>query len=194
VDLPDMDLPDVDLPNVDLPYLSAGMSGVAASIDAGVALPDVDLPYLSAGLSGVAAVANTNYPDDLTVIKGIGRVYETRLYRAGIYTWDQIAHMDPAALEQITTAIEAANVEDWPIQAQTLAATTGRMGARYDGPLPDKFSKLQGIGENAEQQLYRAGIFTYAQLAALTPEELAATLPASRGNFKDWITQAAASI
>ena len=208
IDMPDVDLPDVDLPDLQTPDLSAKWGGAkvelgAAVLAAGAAAsaaakgPAADLSGELTGAVdtslGNVVSANTNYPDDLTEVKGIGRVYETRLYRAGVYTWDQIATMDVAALEAATEAIDAANVADWGYQAQALAEANDRIGARYAGPLPDKLSALKGIGEGAEQQLYRAGIFTYAQLAAATPEELAAALPTSRGDFQDWIAQAIAS-
>lgn len=61
-------------------------------------------------------------PDDLTKIKGIGKVYEGRLNEAGIYTYEQIIEASPAALKEIANAIEAANVEDWERQARELIA------------------------------------------------------------------------
>ena len=196
MDLPDVEMADVDLPDVDLDGAKIGLGGAALAAGAAISaeptkvadeLTDVEAPNL-----GSAAPANTNYPDDLTEILGIGRVYETRLYRAGIYTWDQVANMTVSALEEATEAIDAANAGDWPAQAQALALANNRMGARYHGPLPDKLSALKGLGEGAEQQLYQAGIFTYAQLAATTADDLAAALPTSRGDFVDWIAQAVA--
>ena len=55
--------------------------------------------------------------------------------------------MDMADLEQIAAAAAAAKVRDWSPQAQSLAATNGRVVARYDGRLPDRFSRLQGVGD-----------------------------------------------
>lgn len=207
-DTPDLDTPAADLP--DTPDVSAKLDvaktglgaaalavGATASAGAAEVAPEVADTVADdvadAPLTGLGSVpsANTNYPDDLTEILGIGRAYETRLYRAGIFTWDQIANMTVSALEEATEAIDAANVADWPAQAQSLALANDRIGARYHGPMPDKLSQIKGIGEGAEQQLYRAGIFTFAQLAATTADDLAAALPTSRGDFSDWIVQAA---
>jgi len=194
VDMPDLDMPDADLPDVSA-KLDVAKTGLgAAALAAGAAGIADDLAGADAPDLGDAVAVNTNYPDDLTEILGIGRVYETRLYRAGVYTWDQVANMTVSALEEATEAIDAANAQDWPAQAQTLAQANNRGGARYHGPLPDKLSALKGIGEGAEQQLYRAGILTFAQLAATTADELAAALPTYRGDFSDWIVQASAKL
>jgi predicted flap endonuclease-1-like 5' DNA nuclease len=168
----------------------AAATGDVAAADAGA--DDAGASTLSA--AAAAMIANTNYPDDLTNINGIGRVYETRLYKAGIFTWDQIANASVQELEELTQAIDAANPEEWPAQAAELATANGREGARYQGPVPDKFSKLKGVGEGAEQRLYLAGIFTYAQLAATSPDDLAAAMSGYRGNFADWVAQAAALV
>lgn len=207
VDMPDVELPDVEIPDVsaklDVTKAELGMAaksvGATVSAEAAEIAEDVadvaDAPVSALGsAAGAAAVANINYPDDLTKILGIGRVYETRLYHAGIFTWDQVANMSVSRLKEVTEAIDAANAEGWPVQAQSLAQENNRIGARYHGPLPDKLSAIKGIGEGAEQQLYRAGIFTFAQLAATTADELAAKLPTLRGNFSDWIVQASAKL
>lgn len=59
--------------------------------------------------------------DDFTKIKGIGKVYQQRLYDEGIYTWEQFLAADAAKLEEITNAIQAANVEEWHAQARKFA-------------------------------------------------------------------------
>lgn len=59
-------------------------------------------------------------PDDLTKIKGIGKVYQERLNEAGIYSFAQLLEVDPAKLAEITKAIDAANVDDWASQAREL--------------------------------------------------------------------------
>jgi small subunit ribosomal protein S2 len=61
-------------------------------------------------------------PDDLTKVKGIGKVYQERLNEAGIYSFAQLIEIDPAKLAEITKAIEAANVDDWARQARELMA------------------------------------------------------------------------
>ncbi len=118
-----------------------------------------------------------NHPDDLTQILGIGRVYEERLYAAGIATWDQVAATSVAKLEQATQAVAGANAAGWPRQAQELATANDRVGAQYVGPTPQRLSLIPGIGEETEQALYQQGITTYARLAALSPAQLAELLP-----------------
>ena len=45
-----------------------------------------------------------------------------------------------------------------------------------EGLVPDDLTRIRGIGEVFEQRLYAAGVLTYAQLAALSPQELASIL------------------
>ncbi len=59
--------------------------------------------------------------DDLTKIKGIGKVYAERLNEAGIVSYQQIVDTDVARLEEIAKATQAANVADWSRQARALS-------------------------------------------------------------------------
>ena len=59
--------------------------------------------------------------DDLTKIKGIGKVYAQRLNEAGITSYQQIVNTDVATLEEISKAIPAANAYDWARQARKLS-------------------------------------------------------------------------
>ncbi len=59
--------------------------------------------------------------DDLTKIKGIGKVYAQRLNEAGIVSYQQIIDADEATLEKLTKAIPAANAFDWSRQARKLS-------------------------------------------------------------------------
>lgn len=61
----------------------------------------------------------------------------------------------------------------------------------------DKLTKIKGIGPVAEKQLNEQGITTYAQIAALTEEEIATVdenMPFSADQIKDWQEQAKALI
>lgn len=62
-------------------------------------------------------------PDDLKVIKGIGKVIERKLNDAGIYTFEQLGNLTSADLRRILgTAIERlANEESLLQQARDLA-------------------------------------------------------------------------
>lgn len=136
-----------------------------------------------------------DYPDDLSKIKGIGDVYRHRLFKAGYFTWHQIAEADTAKLRQATGAYPSSNVEEWPVQARALIAKHGRAGAVYTGPLPDELTKILGIGPVSAQTLYRAGICTFEQLASSSVEALAALFPIAvagdQPDFQSWINQAA---
>ncbi len=179
---------------------STSDSAVAATVTDELTDADIDdaAPPPAAKVTGIAAAAGTaspakpaapdepsdpdvwdadNHPDDLTQILGIGRVYEKRLYAAGIATWDQVAATSVDELEQATQAVAGANAAGWPSQAQELAAANDRVGARYAGPTPQQLSLIPGIGEQTEQTLYKQGITTYARLATLTPAQLAELLP-----------------
>jgi predicted flap endonuclease-1-like 5' DNA nuclease len=134
------------------------------------------------------------HPDDLSKVKGIGDVYRQRLFRAGIYTWHQVATSDVATLRRATHAYPSSNVEEWPEQARQLAERHGRAGAVYRGPAPDELTKILGIGPVTAQSLYRAGICTYEQLAVTSKEDLAALFPIAvagdQPDFDRWIAQA----
>jgi|GEM_PF-4613132 len=134
------------------------------------------------------------YPDDLTQVSGIGKVYERRLHEQGIFTWAQLAKCEPSLLSSWTDAVEAANVESWPSQAQSLAEQNNRVEAVYGGPVPSKLTDVNGIGESIQRLLYINGIYTYQQLASLTVSQLMEIVPANRRsadtNFNSWISQA----
>lgn len=135
-----------------------------------------------------------DYPDDLSRIKGIGDVYKWRLYKAGIFTWHQIAESDEATLRAATNAYPSSNVDEWREQARLLAAKNGRQNAVYHGAQPDDLVKIVGIGPVGARTLYRAGICTFEQLAGATPEELHELFPIAiagdEPDFSHWIAQA----
>jgi predicted flap endonuclease-1-like 5' DNA nuclease len=135
------------------------------------------------------------YPDDLSKIKGIGDVYKQRLYRAGIYTWKQIAEGDIETLRRATSAYPSSNVDEWLVQAQKLIEKHGRSDAVYSGPQPDDMTKILGIGPVSAAALYRAGICTYEQLASTPIADLEALFPIAvagdQPDFAQWVTRAA---
>lgn len=137
----------------------------------------------------------SSYPDPLWRVRGIGVIYQKRLYEAGIFTWHQLASSDVETLRAATQAPATSDPTLWIAQARELAEQFDRAGANYSGPVPDDFTRIDGIGSLSEQTLYRAGIFTYKQLATLSPQALARLLPeaAAAGesiDFKIWLDQA----
>ncbi|GAB4527822.1 MAG: hypothetical protein Kow0063_03460 [Anaerolineae bacterium] len=63
------------------------------------------------------------HPDDLTVIKGIGPVYQWKLRDAGFNTYRQLAAADPAQLRRMLDIKnwQRVNVESWIEQARDWA-------------------------------------------------------------------------
>ena len=140
------------------------------------------------------AQPQANRPDNFTAVHGIGGLYERRLYQVGIFTWDQLASMDSGSLEEITRALPGSNTRAWIEQAGELAKASDRVGAVYDGPLPEDLTRINGLDQVYEDELYAAGIFTYRQLAERAPDELARIIPAHLAgdhlDFAGWIAQA----
>ena len=136
----------------------------------------------------------TDYPDDLAMVKGIGEAYKRRLYATGIYTWRQLAEADTALLRRITRAKPNADIESWQTQARVMAKKYHRTEANFTGPLDD-FTRIEGIGAITADILYKAGICTYDQLAAVVPDDLARLVPAptvgNENDFDGWINNAA---
>ena len=141
-----------------------------------------------------AGQAPANQPDNLTAIYGIGDLYERRLYQVGIFTWDQLSRVDAETLQQITRALPTSNTPAWIEQARVLAQANNRVGAVYDGPLPEDLTRIAGVDQVYEDELYAAGIFTFRQLAERAPDELAriiqADLAGEELDFASWIAQA----
>jgi predicted flap endonuclease-1-like 5' DNA nuclease len=133
-------------------------------------------------------------PDNFAKIKGVGSVYRQRLYEAGISTWQQLVDTDPEVLRKITRAKPNADIEEWQAQAQALMEKYRREGATYHGPPPDDLTAISGIGPTTLDALYHAGICTFEQLAAATPDQLRDLLPAPavgvEANYTPWIEQA----
>lgn len=133
-------------------------------------------------------------PDNFAKIKGVGSVYRQRLYEAGISTWQQLVDTDPEVLRKITRAKPNADIEEWQAQAQALMEKYRREGATYHGPPPDDLTAISGIGPTTLDALYQAGICTFEQLVAATPDQLRDLLPApavgAEVDYTPWIEQA----
>jgi len=177
-----------------------GQSAGGQSVDSAVQRRRLPLPHPAAdyqpyvGASAQPSAASGNRPDALSDIRGIGDVYEQRLYEAGIFTWHELSLVDEETLRAVTKALPTSNLVSWIEQARQLAAESGRIGAAYTGPLPSDLTRIQGIDQVFEQELVQAGILTFAQLAQTTAPKLAAILPAHRLddaiNFAAWIAEA----
>ncbi|MEW5718991.1 MAG: helix-hairpin-helix domain-containing protein [Chloroflexota bacterium] len=136
-------------------------------------------------------------PQHLSDVEGIGAVYETRLYEAGIGSYWELAQLSNADLQRIlqVTELQSAQIDFNAIRADArrLARETKSLGRQWSRGKPDDFEPLQGIGATYEKRLYDAGICTYAALANATVEllEEICHAPAQfKPDYALWIKQA----
>ncbi|GIV71745.1 MULTISPECIES: helix-hairpin-helix domain-containing protein [Caldilinea] len=136
-------------------------------------------------------------PQDLGMVKGIGRVYEQRLYEAGIGTYWELANLSNEEMERIlqVNPLQKLRLDFDAIRAdaERLAQETNTVGQLWSGEAPDDFEPIEGIGKIYERRLYEAGIRTYRDLASTTPERLAEIIkprPPAQPDFAHWIAQA----
>jgi len=138
-------------------------------------------------------------PQYLSEVRGIGEVYEKRLYAEGIGTFWELAHTTDEELERIFDARDFQEVNCQIIRddAMRLAIETGSLGREWDGSAPDDLTQIPGIGRTFERRLFDAGICTYEALAELSParlEEICGKGALRRPNFAEWISEANARI
>ena len=138
-------------------------------------------------------------PQHLSDVKGIGSVYETRLYEAGVGSYWELSQLSTADLKRILqlTDLQAKQMDFRAIRAEArrLARQTRSLGRRWNGRQPDDFEPLKGIGKTYEKRLYDAGICTYQALANATVEllEEICHAPAQlKPDYAAWIRQAKA--
>ncbi len=134
---------------------------------------------------------------DLADVKHIGSTYEQRLYRSGVGTFWELAHLTNDDFELILrlTPMQsmAMNFDESRATARQLAESTESIGTIWEGTVPDDFEPISGIGKVFEQRLYDAGIRTYSDLANTDPEQLAAICKARKPiqpDYAAWIRQA----
>jgi len=128
-------------------------------------------------------------PEDLTLIQGIGPRYAEKLNAAGILTFAALAN---AREDDLNAAIQPepwqkVDYDLWQDQAR-LYATLAPM--QIEG---DDLQLLEGIGPKYNRLLRKAGINTYAELAATEPERLAIIIgapPWRKVDYDAWIAQA----
>jgi predicted flap endonuclease-1-like 5' DNA nuclease len=141
------------------------------------------------------ATRATPCPQDLGRVKGIDVVYEQRLYEAGIGTFWELANTPDQILAEIlkVEAFQDVDLADLKRQAAGLAVETGSEGRVWEGPAPDDFERIEGIGDVYERRLYAAGICTYEALAGATVAQLAEICQAPEfavPDYASWIAQA----
>lgn len=161
------------------------------------ALPSLKAKAVNAAVAAQVEPRIVTAPQDLTAIRGIGPVFEQRLYRAGIGTYWEVAALDDDTLRTILALSELQRMQvdlaAIRADARRLAEGQGATGLIWQGQPPDDFEPIVGIGPAFEQRLYEAGIYTYAALAASTPDQLAQIIKApkpAQPDYASWIAQA----
>ncbi len=165
------------------------------------ALPPAKLAAANAAVAAGVLPRFVDTPQDLADVKGIGTIYEQRLYRAGIGAFWEVACLtdDELRVTLEITELQATQVELPEIRADArrLAEESATVGQIWDGQTPDDFEPIDGIGKVFEQRLYAAGIRTYRALAEASPEQLAAIVKAQKPlqpDYQSWRAQARALV
>lgn len=99
----------------------------------------------------------------------------------------------PAKEEKKAAKADAKSAKAEKTEAAAPAASDAPLFAAPAGGEKDKLTDIKGIGPVAEKQLNEQGIMTFAQIAALTAEEIAKVdeyMPFSAAQIEDWQAQA----
>lgn len=187
--------------------LTAQMTAAAPVVEAAALSTTLDeLPAHKRGAATAAVIAGVQPTlsgklQALTLIKGIGSVFQQRLYSGGIGTFWEVANIHDEDMRPVLQLSEnQANRFDFAAiraDAYRLAQETGTIGLIWQGARVDDFETLPGLGKVFEQRLYEAGICTYEGLLEAGKEELAAIVQApemSTPDFDAWIELARTAI
>ncbi|HQV68566.1 MAG TPA: helix-hairpin-helix domain-containing protein [Thermoflexales bacterium] len=147
--------------------------------------------------SATVEIKSAACPQHLSDTKGVGQVYEQKLYAEGIGTFFELANTPDEELRRIFDIKEFQDVDLGAMKADAirLANETNSVGRVWDSSQPDDLAEVEGIGWTYEKRLYDAGICTFAALVKSTPEELERICGKNRikpANFVSWIEQAQA--
>lgn len=131
--------------------------------------------------------------DDLEQIDGIGRIYEQKLFDAGINTFAQLAVTPVDRLKEIINPAswQQLDFESWIEQARKMAEVV-----IFD-LVPYRLEEINGIGPVIAKRLNAEGIMTFTDLAHSTEERLRAIVPQRGGlthDFAGWIREARAFV
>ena len=128
-------------------------------------------------------------------VKGVGSVYETKLYAGGIGTYWELSETAEEDLVRVLEIqdFQATDFAAMKADALELAEETDSVGRDWDGTPPDDFEQLEGIGEVFERRLYDAGVCTFRALAEVSEDRLQEICQAPdwrRPDYATWIAQA----
>ncbi len=132
-------------------------------------------------------------PADFSLLGDVDSDLAERLHLAGIDSVEALAAADPAALS-VTTGLERDEAESWIARAAMLRVT-----ASAPTPTPlgyqDDLTRVRGIGPRYAALLDEAGIHSYDDLVAASPDQLRDIIKPSamqQINFDSWSRQARA--
>jgi predicted flap endonuclease-1-like 5' DNA nuclease len=160
--------------------LSSGVASLAAGTDtpATASAPAAKTPGVATVKLGADAAKTyiLSCPQHLSDVKGIGTVWEGRLYAAGIGTYWELSQTTKDALVTILrpSNLQLKRFDHAAIAADALrlASETDSMGRAWDSNQPDDFEPIEGLGFTYEKRLYDAGVCTYAALIQASDERL----------------------
>lgn len=184
----------------DVEVLTAQATAAAPVIEAAALDATLDdLPGHKRGAATAAVIAGVQPSfagklQALSLIKGIGSVFQQRLYQAGIGVFWEVANLqDDDMRSALHLGERGANRFDFGAiraDAYRLAQETGTVGLIWQGARVDDFETLPGLGKVFEQRLYEAGVCTYEGLIGAGQERLAEIVQApemSRPDFGAWL-------
>lgn len=121
-----------------------------------------------------AGVIDGGEADELTLIQGIGPRFAEKLGLGGILTFAALADASDDDLNQIIAPEDWQKVDyiSWRAQARTFAAVPP---VKATG---DDLQRLEGIGPKYNELLLKAGIASYADMAASDADQLAVIIAA----------------
>jgi len=163
--------------------------------------PAAELPAIDLGaveLAGRGLPGATTEDDPLIEIDGIGPAYDQRLRAAGVTTFASQAAM---TVDELAAIIQApawrkTDYADWIRQARAAAehGVEALQQPAMRSLQPDNLTLLAEVGEKTADALRAAGFYSFASLAAATPQELAAIVESAGlrgGDYAAWIQEAA---
>ena len=173
VDVPAVAIPvevDVEPPAVDLPVdVDVELPAVDVPFDVDVEYPVLDIPVVEKveplDVEIAAAVEPPKAPDLLEEIKGLTSAISKRLNDAGIFTFAALAKLRPPQLRNLV-----ADLLDRP-GSEVEMIKQARLKAGMIQQVDD-LVVIVGIGPVISRLLNNAGIFTFAELGALSAAEL----------------------
>jgi predicted flap endonuclease-1-like 5' DNA nuclease/regulator of replication initiation timing len=179
---------------VDAPIIPSINPADKEAITSGTITPSDAKDEVLAAIGTTIPVATADQKDDLTAIKGIGSFLEKKLNGLGIYTYDQISHLDANLIEKLTAAIEffpgRIERDDWVGQAKLLAKPATEKPAKTKAKpkaktvMNDDLKIIEGIGPKIELLLNGAGIHSFAELADTQVERLKEVLTNAGDRFR----------